>query len=587
MAASSPHVNVEMTEAWTNVSHYFDGPKTSNQLTRLPLPRRHSAFRVGALVPVLFVLALLAATITCFQVFKNKVARRHESMGRRLAAGGEEEEEGDLLAQILMECIGWREEREDTVVADTMPGDAPASPQTSTYQELYHSGSADVFPEVSYAVSQPFTHVSQGFVGHPFLGERVSDGSPLLGDTHSFPCDQPQFSQLESPDYAYSRLQHRLPSPEPFVPDDWQLFFETPTDMSTPQHPEQPSLLETRTRAKRSPPQLAFEDLTESKRQKVTSTQSLEGSSKVLPGLSSLQDFGAIAEQHHQHPWSEQAHDPTVQSAMSPCAQIYFPEDDFFAILHDSSSSPSHPSQQRQPTGAADSSPVASQASSASVAQAGPSFRVPSPAPPMPPSTHLYYRLPVLQSGPICRFFSTREAFAYRSRRSPKEILPVIHRLLSQPSITVSEADLLISCCEQLARHLYGYHKVPVSRKRPCFAASCLARRYLFLEALFCSIQVLGSAMRAESWWPQLLQLIPTDYVAPVACRNSAGTLIAERLSSALALLKDGIRPSLEETVNLKRELFKGKSLKLGFENRAWDDWRKDDDAGDTGSLGS
>ncbi|KAL8448972.1 hypothetical protein Emed_003324 [Eimeria media] len=572
MAASTPRDHVEMTETLSTMSHFSEEPKTSNQLSSLPLPRRRSVFRVGGLVAVVFVLALLSAMITCSQVFKKRVTGPHENMGRRLAAEGEkeEEEEGDLLAQILLECIGWKEGQEERAGGDTRPQEAPTFPQTSTYQELPYSETATVFPELSQEIPQASTSASQAFTAQPLGGQIVPDESRPLGEPHYFPSDQSQLTELESLESTLSPLPYPLPSPEPFSPEDWQLFFETYSpDATTPQHAEQPSPLMTGT--KRSPSELLFGDSPESKRQKVMSTQSPQTSPELLPGLPPLQQFTATTQQQHQQPWSGQASHPIVHPSMSPEAQFDSPEEDFPTI--------SPPSQQDESTEPGPSSLVAPVAPSPSVSQGQLStIRLPPPAPLMPPSTHPYYRLPFLQPGRICRTFSAKEAFTLRSRRSPSDILLTMRRLLAQPSITPSEADTLITCCEQLTRHLHGYHIVPLTQKRPCFVAASLARRFIFLEAMFCSIQVVGSPMRAETWWPQLLQMIPTDYEPSPLCRSSIGTRLAQRLSAALASLKNGIRPSLEDTVELKRELFKGQSLKLGFDKKLWDPWRKDDD---------
>ncbi|KAL8436947.1 hypothetical protein ACSSS7_001311 [Eimeria intestinalis] len=558
MDASSPHVNVKTTDRGTVVSHLPARPTTSSRLTTLPGPARQTALRGGTLLAVLVVLAFLSAAISCSHVSKKRVARRHEGRGRRLAAGGEEEEGREFLAQLLRECIGWQEEGEDTAGAETRPEQSPAFPQVLTAQGFRYTESAGVPGEESQALPQAPEH---------------------------FPVDQPHISPFESADIAPSWAPH-----EPFLPElldleNWSPIFESFNEGSTPQRAPQLSHLETGTREKRSLSPSTFDDSTESKRQRVSSIQGPEGSSEVHAGSALGQQYTVATDPYHQQALSEQAANAIVQSAMSHSAQMRFPEGEIIATLPESSFS-SPLSQQPAPTAPAASNQVTSVAHSASLSQVRDWSPLPPPAPPMPPTTHLYYRLPSVLPGPITRSFSLKEAFGYRSRQSPRLFLPTIHRLLTQPTINSLEADLLIASCERLASHVYGYQTTPLSYQRPCAAASSLARRYIYVEILFCAIQVLGPAMRAESWWPYLMNLIASEYVASAACRNSAGSHLAQRLSAALALLKNGIRPSLKETVALKRELFKGRSLRLGFEDKLWDDWRKDDD-GDAGSSRS
>ncbi|KAL8436948.1 hypothetical protein ACSSS7_001312 [Eimeria intestinalis] len=559
MAAFSPHVNVETTGSWTIVSHFPGRPTTRSQLITLPRPARQTALRGGTLLlAILVVLGFLSTGLPCSQVYKKKLAGRHEGRGRRLAAGGEEEEDEDLLAQVLRECIGWQAESEDTAGAETRPEDPPTLPQILTAQQLYYPESAGVLTEGIHALPQAPEHST---------------------------VDQPHISHFESVDIAPSWVPDELFLAELFDPEKWQSILETLNDVSTPQNPTQPDPLETGTREKRSVSPSSFDDSAECKRQRVSSTQGPEGCPEVHAGLASVQQSTVTTDQHHQQALSEEAATTVVLSGVSHSAVLHSPKSALVANLQETSSTSPLP-QQPTPTAPAASNQVASLAPLAPLAQAAASYRLPPPAPPMPPATHLYYRLPVVLSGPIRRSFSSREAFRHRSRRSPKTILPMIHRLLTQPTITTVEADLLVSNCEQLASHLYGHHRGQLSNKKPCAAASSLARRYVYAEILFCAIQVLGPAMRAENWWPYLMNLIASEYVAPAACRNSAANRLAQRLSAALALLKNGIRPSLKDTVDLKRELFKNQSLKLGFEDELWDDWRKDDDR-DAGSPSS
>ncbi|KAL8448971.1 hypothetical protein Emed_003323 [Eimeria media] len=652
MAASSP-LHVETAEAWTTESYFSEESKTIDNVNKLPQPKRRSVFRVGGLVAVVFVLALLSAIITCSQVFKKRVTKPHESMGRRLAAGGEEEEEeeGDdeaenFLDQVYRQCVGWRGESEDTA-----GGDAATEDISEEFQEIQHTESPSFLYEESYSPLQAHTEGTQASTSR-LSKESVPGVSPPLREMYFLPQSQQHLSQSEGVELGSSQLPEGLRPTQRSVPGIWRPFDEPSTDVSTSHHPRPLSPLETRAREGASSSQLIFGDSPESKRRKMMSTEKSEGAPSVFAGFSSFQQSTVTTEQQHQQSWEEQASGPVgpsplrhyawvylpataarmreqrqepplphpshsiapstvghsartsspedtlpitrhhypqpwpystdsmLSSAMSHSAYVHPPAPILPTLQEPSSSSP-HLSQQLLPA-----APAASLISSASVSQPSSLFPLPPPAPPMPPTTHPYYRLPIVRHEEVYTRFSKAKAFGCCPRNRATDILPLIRRLLAQQTMNGSEANELILACELLAGHLRAYHTTPLLYRRPCFAAASLARRYLSLEAIFCTIQILGFAMGAEDWWPQLVQMIPTDYVAPTRTRKCPGAVLAYRLSSALASLKKGIRPSLEATVKLKRELFKGSSLKLGFEAKMWDPWRKDDE-GDAGPLGS
>ncbi|KAL8435291.1 hypothetical protein Efla_002546 [Eimeria flavescens] len=201
------------------------------------------------------------------------------------------------------------------------------------------------------------------------------------------------------------------------------------------------------------------------------------------------------------------------------------------------------------------------------------SFMVPSLVPPMPLTTHLYYRLPHLDREKVRRRFVIARAFSSNVSRSGYPELREIRRLLAQPAITPIEADVLIVATERLVNFMLHYHRTFMHRRRPGEAAITLARRYLLFEGVFCVIQVVGPAMIAPSWWSRFCALIPKD-PAPPPKGEGFKTIklydLVTRLSSAIDMLKNGIRPSEQMTVRLKRALFTtyASSLNLEDENK-------------------
>lgn len=160
--------------------------------------------------------------------------------------------------------------------------------------------------------------------------------------------------------------------------------------------------------------------------------------------------------------------------------------------------------------------------------------------------------------------------------------LDKLHRLLALPKLTAMHVSLAVKYAENVAQYLTAYHRGTVHDAPPSSALMELGVRYLALEALFCAIQVLGAPLHAERWWPRLIHLIPTRYESQDAVSRAHGAnvsfaQIAERVSKALELLKRGIRPAAEDTIELKRELLCGGNTTAFFKKKRWEPWREDD----------
>lgn len=207
---------------------------------------------------------------------------------------------------------------------------------------------------------------------------------------------------------------------------------------------------------------------------------------------------------------------------------------------------------------------------------------LPGPAPPMPSHTHLFYRLPVLLPGVTSRKFSFgRAVTVFRHAKKSYPNLASARGLLAKSELTQEEASHLIANAEALVGHLVRAHRQPVSNIRPNRAFEQLAYRYLMMEAVFCAIQVLGPQMDAVNWWPHFTSMIPSEFNYNPATITRDHTyynaVLGKRLSRALASLKGGIRPTLEETVHLKRALLCSDSSYSKFKHSKWEPWRQAD----------
>ncbi|KAL8450150.1 hypothetical protein Emag_003394 [Eimeria magna] len=213
--------------------------------------------------------------------------------------------------------------------------------------------------------------------------------------------------------------------------------------------------------------------------------------------------------------------------------------------------------------------------------RSGPPVRIQHPPPAMPADTHPYYRLPPAPSSPTL-ILLREEGWLIHSggRRTVKQSLDPIRRLLAKPQLTYQDAQELLFSSRCVVDYLSQWHKRPLNGRIPNVAAYVLGLRFLCLEALVSVIQVLGPAMNAQQWFPWLVATVPTNF-DPKAFRSEVRTThhmwLATQLSGALEQLKHGRRPSMTTVVMLKRALFHHTSAPLRFKNPEWDPWRSDD----------
>lgn len=204
-------------------------------------------------------------------------------------------------------------------------------------------------------------------------------------------------------------------------------------------------------------------------------------------------------------------------------------------------------------------------------------------APPMPPCTHPYYRLPVVLPYRNMKTFNADFAFSEVNMRSHAFLnLAQVRALLAQPQLTASDVENVITNCEVIAGRLFNDLQLPRGMESPGAAVAYLGSLYVYMEALLCAIQVIGPPMNASAWWPQLAAKVPPERVfasrRPGKEELGARAALATQLSAALQLLKKGIRLGEKETVEIKRAIFCSEYAVVQFKHRRWDPWRDDDE---------
>ncbi|KAL8448969.1 hypothetical protein Emed_003321 [Eimeria media] len=607
MASLSPYRGPEGEgRSSLNASTVIGEFSGSHQLMMHAQPRRQKALHAGTLVVLVSALVVLTAIITCLHLSKQRV-RKHQGPGRRLAAGEDDEDQEKFLSELLEGCL---ETEEELNLLPTQPKEGEENEQDRFLSSVLldcldmqeESGCfirQPPLPEKSEAVTRmvsSFYRIQKSLNDFPqseglsplFPFPPVNRGPLSLHQWQLSPSLPPQNENLEPLDLSLPKQMHATSTTGVLMPgevDQEPLDLSLPKQMhatsttgvlmpgevdqqplahvSTIEHSKQPTSAATKKRTKRSSTSSAPGARSKRKRQRTTEPQS--------PGLQQ----GAVKAASHGH---LAAPHTTPQGGESASAES--PVASTSSALDAGSSQPPASSVPSPPEeGSHAMSPSDDDLPSNS--EAAPSFALPEPAPLMPPDTHLYYRLPVLQPGRIKGQFNVRRAFSPGRTGFPHVHLVKIHRLLAQPVITPSEAVLIMRATEEIVNNLFHHHTTSIEGKKPSFAAAKLARRYICLEAIFCAIQVVGPPMRADQWWRKLLQFIPTDYqiTTPFAGRVTAADRLAVRISAALSFLKQGIRPSMHTTVFLKRDIFTCQDMEFGIRDKKWDPWREDDNA--------
>ncbi|CDJ53590.1 hypothetical protein, conserved [Eimeria brunetti] len=203
---------------------------------------------------------------------------------------------------------------------------------------------------------------------------------------------------------------------------------------------------------------------------------------------------------------------------------------------------------------------------------------------PDPLSHHPFYRLPVLAPGVRTAPFVLMASRYHHNFMPPRVIydcLRSLRELFLKQSLNQSEADAVRCAAIRLAEFLLRWYSDPVKDGCAATIAYQLGRRYMILDAILSAIHVLGPSPQSLWAFGELVERIPLD--AEVLETRGRGfkfrsnILVIKRLKLALQKLKNGVRPSATETVELKRNLLNNVAHRY-FRARQYDCWRRDDD---------
>nr|AET50748.1 hypothetical protein [Eimeria tenella] len=195
--------------------------------------------------------------------------------------------------------------------------------------------------------------------------------------------------------------------------------------------------------------------------------------------------------------------------------------------------------------------------------------------------THPFVRLPARDPGPISRPFVIRPFFAYEfASRFASRLLEEAHMYLGKPKLTTVDADHLTLLAERLACHLMHYQKDPLLNASPYHALRKLGMRFLLLDAIVCTLQVLGYNTR-EAWFRDFAKNVPHEctfvharYISTKQARFNQQ--LVQRLACAVGTLKDGMRPCSRDIIELKLNLMCNPLSLQTFQYRIFQPWRSD-----------
>ncbi|CDJ58823.1 hypothetical protein EMWEY_00018110 [Eimeria maxima] len=195
---------------------------------------------------------------------------------------------------------------------------------------------------------------------------------------------------------------------------------------------------------------------------------------------------------------------------------------------------------------------------------------------------HPFVRLPHVLPEDITQVFEGARALSSKvPAGSPMKNFNSMRMLFAKPSLTAQDVKQLMDDCRCLIA--YACTKLAGSlRKRNAFyVVRRLATMFMVFDYVVSTIELLGDKMDTKSWWENFVGRFYTNYAFENKDKVSRATQdlgdLACRLSSALAIYKTGMRPSLGHIIALKREIFTNLRNDSIFHNPSWTHWQMDD----------
>ncbi|KAL8274377.1 hypothetical protein Esti_001699 [Eimeria stiedai] len=204
---------------------------------------------------------------------------------------------------------------------------------------------------------------------------------------------------------------------------------------------------------------------------------------------------------------------------------------------------------------------------STSATSGGPGGQSGAATPLWSPREHPFTRLPSRAPGAVTRSFFPGGLYhgEFGCGLSSSSLLSLMRDLFKAEVLNSNELELLLRAAESLV-YVATKRAVPAAATgtRPSHILKKLGWYFVVYEALVCAKEVLGPNMPLGAWWSAFTSLHPSDYDIRVRSRPGMKSYdlvtrhvqLVNRLSKALALYKQGIRPPKQVVYGLKRDLF-------------------------------
>ncbi|CDJ61718.1 hypothetical protein EMWEY_00011850 [Eimeria maxima] len=193
---------------------------------------------------------------------------------------------------------------------------------------------------------------------------------------------------------------------------------------------------------------------------------------------------------------------------------------------------------------------------------------------------HPYVRLPVLAEDVVVRRINVTELFTpFRSRLPPHIFLLRLRRLFAQRVLRQKDVNMLVAATEGLIGAAWYQAKKTSRLNRPVYAAETFGKYFLALDAIACTIELLGDNMQLPLWWGKFIAPFNHHPLTLPPLGNRIGGFyrrLISRILNALDVYKTGRRPELKEIISLKKKLFCFRDAPGGFKDGIWDPWRDD-----------
>ncbi|KAL8433953.1 hypothetical protein ACSSS7_003476 [Eimeria intestinalis] len=199
---------------------------------------------------------------------------------------------------------------------------------------------------------------------------------------------------------------------------------------------------------------------------------------------------------------------------------------------------------------------------------------------------HPFTRLPVMLPGAVRRSLEPgKYRTEYGASLSTLSLLKRIRGFYSRPTLDAEEAEDLLCTLETLLWVARARLKPAGRATSPSHLSEKLSTYLMVYDSLVCGMELFGSKMNFEEWWPSFVSSHTTDYRASIETRRKqrGGPSFLFHLrfinaaSAALAIYKTGVRPPKKDIIRLKRMIFCEKFSPRRFAGDRGKPWREDD----------